>query len=144
MLLLILLIIRPAIKRVWIWAHYASTQRQTIARMICVSRAFIKAQRAFPTTDVSRHVFVSSFATIALVYLIHNVILFSKCRGGLFLVVDRRLPPKMHTTAKNIIPHKCPPMPADQTEICDGGISVNEPYIFKHFLQNFIWQVGDV
>ena len=96
------------------------------------------------SASLPRHVFVSSFATKALIYFIHNVILFSKYRGGLFPVMDCRKPPKMHTAAKNIIPHKCPPTAADQTEICDGGISVNEPGIFKHFLQNFIWQVVDV
>ena len=64
------------------------TTANNSGRMICFSRAFIKAQRAFPTTDVSWHVFVSSFATKALIYLIHNVILFSKCRGGLFPVMD--------------------------------------------------------
>ena len=88
-------------------------------------------------SHVSRHIFVFLLASQA----IHNIILFSKCRGSRFPIMDCRKPPKMHIAAEIIIPHKCPLTPADQTEICNGSISDNKPDIFKHFLQYFIWQV---
>lgn len=44
------------------------------------------------------------FYNQSILYAIHNIVLFSKCRGDLFPVMACRKPPKMNTAAKNIIP----------------------------------------